>query len=142
MGEEQGEGDPITEGGEEAEFEESQPVQPGQGAQASKRRRASTPGNQFLEQYLERKEERERAREMEKDHVQQFLVSLAPAMRNLSEESQSLVKLKFQQILHEAQFGQRVSGTAPVYTALTPTHTLPHYSGDHSFVAQSTYMNL
>uniref|UniRef100_A0A4W6EMK1 MADF domain-containing protein n=1 Tax=Lates calcarifer TaxID=8187 RepID=A0A4W6EMK1_LATCA len=43
----------------------------------------------------------------ELDDVTLFLLSLAPAMRRLSAEKQSLVRTKIQQLLHEAEFEEK-----------------------------------
>ncbi|XP_026164030.1 uncharacterized protein LOC113131217 [Mastacembelus armatus] len=69
-------------------------------------KRKSSDG--LLEEYLHRMEAREtqRDRDLEqRDDVILFLLSLAPAMRRLSAEKQSLVRTKMQQLLHEAEFG-------------------------------------
>ncbi|XP_018530143.1 uncharacterized protein LOC108882240 isoform X2 [Lates calcarifer] len=62
----------------------------------------------LLEEYLRRMETRETQRNLDvdqRDDVTLFLLSLAPAMRRLSAEKQSLVRTKIQQLLHEAEFG-------------------------------------
>ncbi|GAA6231666.1 uncharacterized protein LOC108882240 isoform X2, partial [Lates japonicus] len=62
----------------------------------------------LLEEYLRRMETREMQRNLDvdqRDDVTLFLLSLAPAMRRLSAEKQSLVRTKIQQLLHEAEFG-------------------------------------
>ncbi|KAL2099509.1 hypothetical protein ACEWY4_003903 [Coilia grayii] len=122
--------------GEEAEVES----QDDQSPNPPKRRRQTPAKMSFLENYLQRKEEREQERERErfeeKDHVHQFLSSLAPAMRRLTEENQSYARMKFQQVLHELEFGQRASGPpVPIFDG----HTHPHYSGDQ---LSRSYMNL
>lgn len=43
----------------------------------------------------------------QKDDVTLFLLSLAPAMRRLCPEKQSLLRTKIQLLLHEAEFGSR-----------------------------------
>lgn len=101
-----------------------------------KRQRRATPASATpatsIEDYLRRKEERQQQREEERDDTCLFLLSLAPSMRSLSEENKSKVRIKFQQILHEEQFGQR----AQMYT-----HQHAHHSGDPAFMT-TTYMNL
>ena len=65
-------------------------------------------GDGLLVEYLRRMESREVPRNLDvdqRDDVTFFLLSLAPAMRRLSAEKQSLVRTKFQQLLHEAEFG-------------------------------------
>ncbi|KAF0024001.1 hypothetical protein F2P81_024631 [Scophthalmus maximus] len=63
-------------------------------------------GGGLLEEFLRRVESREAHRNLDqRDDVALFLLSLAPAMRRLSAEKQSLVRTKIQQLLHEAQFG-------------------------------------
>lgn len=47
------------------------------------------------------------ALENEPDDEEHFLSSLAGALRRLPPRSQSEVKVKFQQILHEAEFGHQ-----------------------------------
>ncbi|XP_040919707.1 uncharacterized protein LOC121199261 [Toxotes jaculatrix] len=62
----------------------------------------------LLEEYLRRMESREAQRNLDvdqRDDVTFFLLSLAPAMRRLSAEKQSMVRTKIQQLLHEAEFG-------------------------------------
>ncbi|XP_029352781.1 uncharacterized protein LOC115038088 [Echeneis naucrates] len=64
----------------------------------------------LLEECLQRMEAREAQRNLDldqRDDVTLFLLSLAPAMRRLSAEKQSLVRTKIQQLLHEAEFGVR-----------------------------------
>ncbi|MGH0161155.1 UNVERIFIED_CONTAM: hypothetical protein FKN15_072559 [Acipenser sinensis] len=82
---------------------------------------ASFADNEWLENYLSAKENRqkERARQRqqqintEQQHVREgqdpilcYLLSLAPALRRISPAHQSLTKLKINQVLHEAEFGQ------------------------------------
>ncbi|XP_071324037.1 uncharacterized protein [Trachinotus anak] len=62
----------------------------------------------LLEEYLRRMETREAQRNLDmdqRDDVTLFLLSLAPAMRRLCAEKQSLIRTKIQQLLHEAEFG-------------------------------------
>ena len=62
----------------------------------------------FLEQYLERKEAREQqhAREREqRDDIHLFFMNLAPAMRWLPLDRQSLLQVRIQEMVHEAEFG-------------------------------------
>ncbi|KAG7462286.1 MADF DNA bdg domain containing [Solea senegalensis] len=64
----------------------------------------------LLEAFLRRTESRERNLERileldQRDDVTLFLLSLAPAMRRLCPEKQSLLRTRIQQLLHEAQFG-------------------------------------
>ncbi|XP_034436598.1 uncharacterized protein LOC117758757 [Hippoglossus hippoglossus] len=72
------------------------------------RGRSGGYGDGLLVEYLRRMEGREVPRNLDvdqRDDVTFFLLSLAPAMRRLSAEKQSLVRTKFQQLLHEAEFG-------------------------------------
>ena len=62
----------------------------------------------MLEEYLKKKEAREAERDKEraqKDDITLFLLSLAPALRRLPIEKQSWVKMKMQELCHEAEFG-------------------------------------
>ncbi|XP_068609709.1 uncharacterized protein [Brachionichthys hirsutus] len=85
--------------------EEYRSVSPGP---ARLRRRSA---DRLLEERLRRREVRE-VREArrdwdldQRDHVDLFLLSLAPALRRLAPEKQSWVRTKIQQLLHEAEFG-------------------------------------
>nr|XP_019969371.1 PREDICTED: uncharacterized protein LOC109648014 [Paralichthys olivaceus] len=72
------------------------------------RGRSGGYGDGLLVEYLRRMESREVPRNLnvdQRDDVTFFLLSLAPALRRLSAEKQSLVRTKFQQLLHEAEFG-------------------------------------
>ena len=76
----------------------------------------------FIEQYLERKEARQeqRAREREeRDEVYLFLMSLAPTMRRLPLDRQSWLRIRMQEMFHEAEFGASYSQPPHVsYTQL------------------------
>ncbi|XP_035516848.1 uncharacterized protein LOC118327550 [Morone saxatilis] len=85
---------------EHADGEEECPARP------TRAQRRSTDG--LLEEYLRRMEAREAQRDRDadqRDDVTLFLLSLAPAMRRLPAQKQSLVRTKIQQLLHQAEFG-------------------------------------
>ncbi|XP_030609361.1 uncharacterized protein LOC115797015 [Archocentrus centrarchus] len=82
--------------------EESTSVTPRQ----SKAKRKNS--DEMLEEYLKKKEVREVEREKERaqrDDTTHFLLSLAPAMRRLPPPKQSWIRIKIQELLHEAEFG-------------------------------------
>ncbi|XP_029966163.1 uncharacterized protein LOC115401922 [Salarias fasciatus] len=59
----------------------------------------------LLEEFLRRAEARDAQSAEQRDDVTLFLLSLAPAMRRLEPEKQSLLRTRMQQLLHEAEFG-------------------------------------
>jgi len=96
---------------------------PGQGSSESEGEPFCPPpqkkrSRDFFEDYLARKEAREdqkvRQRE-EKDETYHFLMSLAPAMRRLSSERQSWLKIKIQEMIYGVEFSLPSTST---YTAL------------------------
>ena len=76
-------------------------------ARPAKHKRKS--GDSILEEYLRKKEAREeesdRERAQQRDDVTLFLLSLAPTIRRLAPEKQSWVKLKIQELCHQAEYG-------------------------------------
>lgn len=88
---------------------------------AKNKKRKSTSTDMLLEEYLKRKESRETERDRqraERDDIMLYLTSLAPAMRRLPKERQSWVKIKIQELLHEAEFGAVYGQQSQEFTIL------------------------
>lgn len=110
---------------EEGEGQEQSEESKGEMAATAQSSAAKAPkrrSRDVIEEYLERKEAREqqRAREREeRDDIHCFLMSLAPAMRRLSLDKQSWLKIKMQEMVYEAEFG----GYYP-----QPQHTISQFT--------------
>ena len=88
----------------------------------------------------------------EDDPDRGFLLSLLPGMKELPEEKRSLLRIKFQQLLHETRFEARAP-VVPAPQVPTPAPQAPQggyytqYSGasnvpEHSSLFDRTYTNL
>ncbi|KAK2894900.1 hypothetical protein Q8A67_012129 [Cirrhinus molitorella] len=96
---------------------------------SKKRKRPDTPD--FVERYLAARETRDREREERRDDdIGLFLQSLAPVIRRLPLAKQSSIKMRFHQILHEAEYGHSevLHPQLPVQSPVSFYRAPPHPS--------------
>ena len=95
--------------------------------------------NKIIDSSRERRNDMMKSRDVEpRDADMLFLMSLLPSLKNLDDMTKSLVKIKMQQIIFDAEFPPQIPGLAQPYQITAPPQ-IHHTAVSHSYQSSNVY---